>query len=82
MGSMAASGGYWIAADAVDIRRYSRLEQSGSAVAIGTGRVVVDGELIYTIKDAKVGMFLDIAYDDYPRRSERSVGGIMDRSRA
>jgi 3-hydroxyacyl-[acyl-carrier protein] dehydratase/trans-2-decenoyl-[acyl-carrier protein] isomerase len=50
-------------------------------VAIGTARVLVDGELIYTIKDAKVGTFLDIAYADYPARSARSRGGIMDRSR-
>jgi 3-hydroxyacyl-[acyl-carrier protein] dehydratase/trans-2-decenoyl-[acyl-carrier protein] isomerase len=64
----------------VDIRRFSRLEQSGSAVAIGTGKVLVDGEHIYTVRDAKVGMFLDIGYPDYPARSKNSVGGIMDRS--
>lgn len=64
----------------VDIRRFSQLKESGSAVAIGTARVLVDGEHIYTIKDAKVGMFLGIAYADYPARSEKSKGGIMDRS--
>ena len=64
----------------VDIRRLSRLEQSGSAVAIGTAKVLVDGEHIYTVRDAKVGMFLGIAYPDYPARSKNSVGGIMDRS--
>lgn len=64
----------------VDIRRFSKLEASGSAVAIGTAKVLVDGEHIYTVKDAKVGMFLGIAYPDYPARSENSVGGIMDRS--
>jgi 3-hydroxyacyl-[acyl-carrier protein] dehydratase/trans-2-decenoyl-[acyl-carrier protein] isomerase len=64
----------------VDIRRFSQLKASGSAVAIGTARVFVDGELIYTIKDAKVGMFQGIAYSDYPARSARSKGGIMDRS--
>lgn len=64
----------------VDIRRFSRLAASGAAVAIGTGRVLVDGEHIYTIKDAKVGMFLGIAYPDYPLSSERSRGGILDRS--
>lgn len=64
----------------VDIRRFSRLEESGSAVAIGTAKVLVDGELIYTIRDAKVGMFLGIAYGDYPAASARSKGGIMDRS--
>lgn len=66
----------------VDIRRFSQLKESGSAVAIGSAKVLVDGELIYTVKDAKVGMFLGIAYPDYPARSENSVGGIMDRSQA
>ncbi len=64
----------------VTIRRFSMLKQSGSAVAIGTAEVTVDGELIYKVKDAKVGMFLGIAYPDYPNRSAHSVGGIMDRS--
>lgn len=63
----------------VDVRRFSLLKESGSAVAIGNGRVLVDGELIYTVADAKVGMFLDIAYPDYPARSKNSVGGIMNR---
>jgi len=64
----------------VDIRRFSLLKDSGSAVAIGTARVLVDGEPIYVVKDAKVGMFRGIAYPDYPARSKNSVGGIMDRS--
>lgn len=66
----------------VDIRRFSQLKESGSAVAIGSAKVLVDGELIYTVKDAKVGMFLGIAYPDYPLKSANSVGGIMDRSEA
>jgi 3-hydroxyacyl-[acyl-carrier protein] dehydratase/trans-2-decenoyl-[acyl-carrier protein] isomerase len=64
----------------VDIRRFAKLEDSGSAVAIGSAIVRVDGEHIYTVKDAKVGMFRGIAYPDYPVRSANSVGGIMDRS--
>ena len=63
----------------VEIRRFSMLKDSGSAVAIGTAKVLVDGEQIYIVKDAKVGMFRGIAYPDYPRRSKNSVGGIMDR---
>lgn len=63
----------------VDIRRFSLLRESGSAVAIGTARILVDGEHIYTVKDAKVGMFLGIAYPDYPHRSEHSLGGLMER---
>jgi 3-hydroxyacyl-[acyl-carrier protein] dehydratase/trans-2-decenoyl-[acyl-carrier protein] isomerase len=64
----------------VDIRRFSLLKESGSAIAIGTGKVLVDGELVYVIKDAKVGMFLGIGYPDYPKASANSTGGIMDRS--
>jgi 3-hydroxyacyl-[acyl-carrier protein] dehydratase/trans-2-decenoyl-[acyl-carrier protein] isomerase len=64
----------------VDIRRYSLLRESGSAVAIGTASVLVDGELIYRVVDAKVGMFRGIRYPDYPARSSNSVGGILDRS--
>jgi 3-hydroxyacyl-[acyl-carrier protein] dehydratase/trans-2-decenoyl-[acyl-carrier protein] isomerase len=64
----------------VDIRRFSKLEQSGSAVVIGTGRVLVDDEPIYVVRDAKVGTFSGIAYGDYPARSANSVGGIADRS--
>ncbi len=61
----------------VDIRRYSELPQSGTAVAIGTGEVKVDGELIYTIRDAKVGMFPNIRYADYPHHSKNSRGGVQ-----
>ena len=63
----------------VDIRRFSQLKESGSAVSIGTGKVFVDGEHIYTVKDANVGMFIGIAYPDYPARSQNSLGGIMDK---
>lgn len=63
----------------VDIRRFSMLKESGASVAIGSARVLVDGEHIYTIKDAKVGTFRGIAYPDYPARSANSVGGILDR---
>ena len=63
----------------VTIRRYTQLKGGGTSVAIGTGRVLVDGEHIYTIKDAKVGLFDGIAYPDYPRRSANSTGGIMER---
>lgn len=66
----------------VEIRRFSLLKDSGSAVAVGTAKVTVDGEHIYTVKDAKVGMFRGIAYTDYPLPSPNSKGGIMDRSQA
>ena len=61
----------------VDIRRYADLPASGSAVALGSARVLVDGELIYLITDAKVGIFRGIQYPDYPNRSENCRGGRM-----
>ena len=61
----------------VDIIRYQELPASGSAIAIGDGRVLVDGVEIYRIDRAKVGAFLDIDYSDYPLPSERSRGGLM-----
>jgi 3-hydroxyacyl-[acyl-carrier protein] dehydratase / trans-2-decenoyl-[acyl-carrier protein] isomerase len=63
----------------IDIRRYAELAETGAAIAVGTGQVIVDGEVIYTVKDAKVGIFKGIRYPDYPRRSANSVGGIMKR---
>jgi 3-hydroxyacyl-[acyl-carrier protein] dehydratase/trans-2-decenoyl-[acyl-carrier protein] isomerase len=62
----------------VDIVRYQELPASGSAIAIGDAKVLVDGVEIYRIDRAKVGAFLDIDYSDYPLRSERSRGGLMD----
>jgi 3-hydroxyacyl-[acyl-carrier protein] dehydratase/trans-2-decenoyl-[acyl-carrier protein] isomerase len=59
----------------VDVLRYSEL--STSAVVIGSGRVLVDGEVVYRIAGAKVGLFDDIRYPDYPQRSRNSVGGAM-----
>jgi 3-hydroxyacyl-[acyl-carrier protein] dehydratase/trans-2-decenoyl-[acyl-carrier protein] isomerase len=63
----------------IDIRRYTVMADKGVSLALGTGRVYVDDEHIYTIKDAKVGGFGDIAYSDYPLESEKSTGGLMER---
>jgi 3-hydroxyacyl-[acyl-carrier protein] dehydratase / trans-2-decenoyl-[acyl-carrier protein] isomerase len=61
----------------IDIVRYQELPQSGSAVAIGDARVLVDGEHIYDIRRARVGVFRDIDYPDYPWPSLHSRGGRM-----
>ena len=61
----------------IDIVRYQDLPKSGSAVAIGDARVLVDGEHIYDIRRAKVGVFRDIDYPDYPWPSLHSKGGRM-----
>ena len=63
----------------VDVRRYSRLKESGAGIVIGDGRIYVDDELIATVGQARTGVFKDIAYKDYPLRSKNSVGGIMER---
>jgi len=63
----------------VDIRRYIELPAKNSTLVVGDGRVLVDGELIYTVKDAKAGVFRGISYPDYPHRSANSVGGQIKR---
>lgn len=63
----------------IDVRRYTLFQGGHTSLVIGTGNVIVDGELIYTVKDAKVGIFTGIAYKDYPHKSENSVGGILRR---
>lgn len=64
----------------VTVRRFSSLPSSGAAVAIGDADVLVDDELIYRIREARVGTFRGIAYPDYPLLSENARGGILDRS--
>jgi len=61
----------------IEVRRFSQLKESGACIAIGSGQVFVDGELIAEVRDARTGVFRGIAYPDYPRRSRNSVGGIM-----
>jgi 3-hydroxyacyl-[acyl-carrier protein] dehydratase/trans-2-decenoyl-[acyl-carrier protein] isomerase len=63
----------------VDVRRFSRLKESGASVVIGDGRIYVDDELIATVDQARVGVFKDIVYPDYPNRSKNSIGGMMNR---
>jgi 3-hydroxyacyl-[acyl-carrier protein] dehydratase/trans-2-decenoyl-[acyl-carrier protein] isomerase len=62
----------------VDIVRYSELPASGSAIAIGNAVVFIDDEPIYEVKKAKVGLFKDIEYPDYPMRSKNSRGGRLE----
>ncbi|OHD12324.1 MAG: 3-hydroxyacyl-[acyl-carrier-protein] dehydratase FabA [Spirochaetes bacterium GWB1_48_6] len=63
----------------IDIRRYTDLPSAGSSICVGSAKVFVDDELIYILKDAKVGIFLDIRYEDYPHLSEKARGGQMKR---
>lgn len=61
----------------IEVRRYTEIQ--GTSLIVGSGRVLVDGEEIYKITDAKVGVFPDIQYSDYPNRSKNSTGGVMKR---
>jgi 3-hydroxyacyl-[acyl-carrier protein] dehydratase/trans-2-decenoyl-[acyl-carrier protein] isomerase len=48
-------------------------------MVIGDGTVLIDDEEIYSIKGARVGLFRDIDYPDYPAVSENAKGGRMER---
>lgn len=63
----------------VDVRRFADLPASGSSMVVGDARLLIDGEEIYTVSKARVGLFRKIAYPDYPQRSENSRGGRMER---
>jgi 3-hydroxyacyl-[acyl-carrier protein] dehydratase/trans-2-decenoyl-[acyl-carrier protein] isomerase len=59
----------------VDIRRCSVLPESGTAIVIGTTRVLVDDKPVYTVTDARLGAYKGIRYPDYPQPSVNSYGG-------
>lgn len=63
----------------INIKRYAELKESGAAIIIGDGEIFVDDELIASVKDARTGIFKGIVYRDYPKRSPKSVGGIIRR---
>ncbi|MEO8849791.1 MAG: bifunctional 3-hydroxydecanoyl-ACP dehydratase/trans-2-decenoyl-ACP isomerase [Casimicrobiaceae bacterium] len=61
----------------VEVRRYSQMQ--GASVVIGDAVVSVDGEAIYSVSDAKVGIYPGIQYTDYPARSVNSKGGVLNK---
>jgi len=61
----------------IEVRRFSNMVHQGVSLAIGTGKVFVDNEHIYTVNDAKAGLFMGLAYPDFPNKSKNSVGGII-----
>jgi len=63
----------------VEVRRYSEQKSTGTGVVVGNARVLVDGQHIYTIKDAKVGTFMGLRYDDYPKAARNGRGGVTER---
>ncbi|MFK8013824.1 MAG: bifunctional 3-hydroxydecanoyl-ACP dehydratase/trans-2-decenoyl-ACP isomerase [Gammaproteobacteria bacterium] len=60
----------------ITVRRFSTIQ--GKAVVIGSGTVSVDGEHIYTVTDARVGVFPGIRYADYPNASQNAKGGVLN----
>ncbi len=64
----------------IEVRRFTVVQGGEASLIVGNGNVLVDNELIYTVKDAKVGVFTGIAYSDYPNKSKNAVGGIMNRA--
>ena len=61
----------------IDIRKFQIIPSSQTGMIIGSGKVFVDGEQIYSIRDAKVGTFMDIRYKNYPFPGPNSVGGMV-----
>ncbi|HLA05565.1 MAG TPA: bifunctional 3-hydroxydecanoyl-ACP dehydratase/trans-2-decenoyl-ACP isomerase [Syntrophales bacterium] len=61
----------------ITVKRFSLLKLSRAAVVIGDAKIFVDNEKIIDVADARSGVFLGIAYPDYPLRSLNAVGGRM-----
>ncbi len=60
----------------IEIRRFSEIKESGAMIAVGHGKVFVDNEQVYLMKNAKAGIFKDISYRDYPILSDHAIGGL------
>ncbi len=63
----------------IQVKRYTELKKQGAAMIVGDAQVLVDDQEIYTVAGARVGLFREIDYPDYPLQSERSRGGRMER---
>lgn len=61
----------------IDIKRFSNMASQDASIAIGSAKVFVDDEEIYTINDAKAGIFKDIQYTNYPHESKHAKGGKL-----
>ncbi|MCG8571636.1 MAG: bifunctional 3-hydroxydecanoyl-ACP dehydratase/trans-2-decenoyl-ACP isomerase [Spirochaetes bacterium] len=59
----------------LEIRRYTAIQ--GNAMVVASAKVLVDNQHIYNIKDAKVGIFPNIQYPDFPKKSANAMGGIL-----
>lgn len=61
----------------IEIKRFSNMAAQDASIAIGSAKVFVDDQEIYSIKDAKAGIFKDIQYTNYPHESKNSIGGTL-----
>jgi len=61
----------------IDIKRFSNMASQDASIAIGSAKVFVDDEEIYSINDAKAGIFKDIQYTNYPHESKHAKGGKL-----
>jgi 3-hydroxyacyl-[acyl-carrier protein] dehydratase/trans-2-decenoyl-[acyl-carrier protein] isomerase len=61
----------------INVRRYTELRGSGAAIVVGDAQLFVDDAMIYEMKSARVGLFRDLTYRDYPFDTERSHGGRL-----
>jgi len=62
---------------AVDVRRCAGSADRGATLAVGDATVLVDDMPIYSLRGARVGLFPDLAYPDYPAQSARAHGGRL-----
>lgn len=58
----------------IDIRKFQCSPTTRNGMIVGSAKVFVDGEHIYDIRDAKVGTFNNIRYNNYPFPGPNSIG--------
>lgn len=59
----------------IDVRRCTTYAATGATLAVADATVLVDDVPIYTLAQARAGLFRDLAYADYPAPSARGRGG-------
>ncbi len=65
----------------IDVIRYSELKRNKAVLIVANGRVSIDGEPVGSVENARTGVFRGITYNDYPRRSKNSIGGVIERDK-
>jgi 3-hydroxyacyl-[acyl-carrier protein] dehydratase/trans-2-decenoyl-[acyl-carrier protein] isomerase len=60
----------------IDVIRFRTLKQAGAAIVMANADVLIDGELITTVRNARTGIFKGITYKNYPLTGPNCLGGI------